>query len=66
MKIQENESEIRGEIILRDYDPKKGTGMFYVGVELYEKIKNLKDEDLIFKFNKETKEICIKPFKLEY
>jgi hypothetical protein len=66
MRIRETDTEITGEIILRDYDQKKGTGMFYITSELYEKIKHLKDQDLKFRFVKENDEICIKPHILEY
>jgi hypothetical protein len=66
MEFQETDADVRGIIKLRDYDPKKGTGMFYIPAELYEKLKNFKDKDLVFKLNKTSDEICIKPFVLEY
>jgi hypothetical protein len=66
MDFQENENEILGFLKLVDYNQKKGTGMIYIGSELYEKIRHLKDKDLKFRFNKETGEICMKSFKMEY
>jgi len=66
MDFQENDTEIKGFLKLVDYNAKKGTGMIYIGSELYEKIKHLKDKDLKFRFDKESEEICIKPFTLEY
>ena len=62
--MSDEESTIIGVVKLRDIKNKPGAVSMYIGAELFEKIDLPLDTDLVMKFSKETKELCIK--KLQY
>lgn len=63
--MQETDTEIIGIVSLRDYNKQKRTGYIFVSADIYEKLEELKDKELVFRFNKEKKEICVKQLKYE-
>ena len=55
--MQETDTEIVGVVSLRDYNKQKRTGYIFIPADIYEKLGDMKDSELVFRFNKEKPEI---------
>jgi hypothetical protein len=61
--MQETDTEIIGVVSIRDYNKQKKTGYIFIPADIHEKLENMKDCELVFRYSKEKPEICIKPLK---
>jgi hypothetical protein len=63
MDFKEDDKEIVLPIMIRGNKSKPGAGFIYLGSDLFSKMELEIDTPMVLRFDKETREICIKPLQ---